>query len=260
MELARGFEGDAVDEAEGTLAGDGGLRVIADDVDGDLTEPFAVEQVGQRNRFDCVVVEAVLLDSHGEVVELGWGCAELSVRCVEEDENDNLVARLLSDELDLTFVIGVSDDDAIETTTLLVDPYVLVSPACVDGRITDPARLDGVPMIGQTPNGCQFAIDNALRELGVVPDYVFRTNDNAAVQAMVRAGMGYAILPNLAVDRFDPGVQISVMEPALPPRVIAIARRRGRTLPPAADRFIELARALCRDLQLPEYRPTSVGA
>ena len=189
MELAGGFECDAVDEAEGTLAGDGGLRVVADDVDGDLSEPFAVEQVGQRDRFDCVVVEAVLLDSQGA-----------------------------------------------------------------------PARLDGVPMIGQTPNGCQFAIDNALRELGVVPDYVFRTNDNAAVQAMVRAGMGYAILPNLAVDRFDPGVQISVMEPALPPRVIAIARRRGRTLPPAADRFIELARALCRDLQLPEYRPTSVGA
>ena len=183
----------------------------------------------------------------------------LSVRCVEEDENDNLVTRLLSDELDLTFLIGVSDDDAIETTTLLVDPYVLVSPS-VDSRIIDPARLDGVPMIGQTPNGCQFAIDTALRNLGVVPDYVFRTNDNAAVQAMVRAGMGYAILPNLAVDRFDPGVQISVMEPALPPRVIAIGRRRGRTLPPAADRFVELARALCADLQLPEYQPTSVGA
>ena len=55
LELTRGFEGDAVDEAEGTLAGDGGLCVVADDIEGDLTEPFAVEQVGQRNHLDWTV-------------------------------------------------------------------------------------------------------------------------------------------------------------------------------------------------------------
>jgi hypothetical protein len=29
-------------------------------------------------------------------------------------------------------------------------------------------------------------------------------------------------------------------------------------LPPAAERFIELARSVCSDLQLPEYQPASV--
>ncbi len=181
----------------------------------------------------------------------------LSVRCVEEDENDDLIARLLSDQLDLTFLIGEPDHDAIETTVLLVDPFVLVSPANVEGRITDPARLGGVAMIGQSPCACQLSIDDALRNLGVTPDYVFRTNDNAAVQAMVRAGMGYAILPHLAVDPTDPGVVISMMEPPIPPRVLVLARRRGRTLPPAAQHFIDMAITVCGDLQLPEYQPTT---
>ena len=146
------------------------------------------------------------------------------------------------------------------TTTLLIDPFVLVSPATVDGRISDPRLLGGVAMIGQSPCACQLSIDAALRDLGVTPDYVFRTNDNAAVQAMVRAGMGYAILPHLAVDPTDPGVVMALMESGIPPRVLVLARRRGRTLPPAAERFIELARSVCRDLQLPEFQPAAVGA
>ncbi len=182
----------------------------------------------------------------------------LSVRCVEEDENEDLIGQLLSDELDLTFLSGEPNDDAIETTTLLVDPFVLVSPAAAADPITDPTLLDGVAMIGQSPCACQLSIEEALRDLGVTPDYVFRTNDNAAVQAMVRAGMGYAILPNLAVDPHDPGVVVSTMNPPITPRVLVLARRRGRTLPPSAERFTELALAVCGDLQLPEYQP--VGA
>lgn len=184
----------------------------------------------------------------------------LTVRCVEEDENDQLVARLLADELDLTFLIGAPDDAAVESVTILVDPFVLVSPAASAAPIVDPSRLGGVAMIGQSPCACQLSIDQALRELGVEPDYVFRTNDNAAVQAMVRAGMGCAILPDLAVDRTDPGVVVSTMEPPIPPRELVLARRKGRTLPPAAERFVELALSVCDGLQLPEYRPLRTGA
>ncbi|MCU1361762.1 MAG: LysR family transcriptional regulator, partial [Ilumatobacteraceae bacterium] len=103
-----------------------------------------------------------------------------------------------------------------------------------------------------SPCACQLVIDVSLRELGVDPDYVFRTNDNAAVQAMVRAGMGRAILPFLAADMHDPGVTVSFMDPPIPPRVIAMARRRGRTLTPAADRFVEIATEVCRSLQQSE--------
>lgn len=179
----------------------------------------------------------------------------LAVRCVEDDENDSLVARLLADELDLTFLIGDPHHPDLHTVALLVDPFVLVTPGNAGAPDTNPAALDGVAMIGQSPCACQLAIDDSLREFGVVPDYVFRSNDNSAVQAMVRAGMGCAILPHLAVDAADPGVVVSQLQPPLPPRIIVLARRRGRTLPPAADRFAELAISVCQALQLPEYEP-----
>ena len=177
----------------------------------------------------------------------------LSVRCMEDDEVDALVNRLLADELDLTFLVGDPGHDDVEVTSLLVDPFVLVSPADGATPVTDASQLGGVAMIGQSPCGCQTVIDNALRGFGVEPDYVFRTNDNAAVQAMVRAGMGCAILPYLAVDMADKGVVVTRLDPQIEPRVLVLARRRGRTLPPAADRFIDLAAAVCADLQLPQF-------
>lgn len=175
----------------------------------------------------------------------------LAVRAIENDENDELVAHLLADELDLSFLVGMPDHDGIEAVPVLVDPFVLVSRTGCE-PVQNPADLHDVAMIGQPACACQVSIDDALRRFGVEPDYVFRSNDNSAVQAMVRAGMGCAIMPNLAVDRNDPGVVVTHLDPPLPPRVVVLARRRGRTLIPAADRFIELAQVVCQGLQLPE--------
>jgi len=179
----------------------------------------------------------------------------LSVRCIESDENDELVAKLLADELDLSFLVGAPDHDGIESIELMRDPFVLVSPATEDQSVVALESLSGAPLIGQSPCFCQLMIDDCLRRHGVEPDYVFRSNDNAAVQAMVRAGMGRAILPFLAVDTNDAGVFVSALEPDVPPRVVTIARRKGRTLIPAAERFVELARTACA--ALPTFDPTS---
>jgi hypothetical protein len=178
----------------------------------------------------------------------------LAVRCEEEDENDVLVGRLLADELDLTFLIGEPDDPAVESVTLLVDPFVLVSPNTGIAPVVDPGRLGGVAMIGQSPCACQLSIDRALRDLGVEPDYVFRTNDNAAVQAMVRAGMGCAILPHLAVDRTDPGVVVSTMDPPMP-RVLVLARRRGERCHPLPSGSSSWRRRCARFCNCPSISP-----
>jgi len=177
----------------------------------------------------------------------------LAVRCVESDLNEELMTQLLDDELDLTFMVGDPGHPGIETVELLVDPFVLVTTA--DGPVGPMAisALAGMAMIGQQPCACQTTIDESLRRCGVEPDYVFRTNDNAAVQAMVKSGMGRAIMPFLAVEEHDPGIALVPIEPPLPPRTIFLARRKGRTLPPAANRFIELAAEVCA--ALPRFEP-----
>ena len=84
--------------------------------------------------------------------------------------------------------------------------------------------------------------------VGVNPDYVFRTNDNGAVVAMVRAGMGMAVMPLLAVDIDDPTIAVRWLDPPVPERRIQLSWPSGRTLSPLAARLIEVARDVCAGL------------
>jgi DNA-binding transcriptional LysR family regulator len=170
---------------------------------------------------------------------------ELEIRLHEADCTDALVRHLLDDELDLVFLIDDGAlDPRLDATFLAVDPYVLLVRAGegpAGGRELLDA-LEGAPLVGQPEdNICQALVERALAAHGVTPTWVFRSIDNGAVQAMVRSGVGRAILPHLAVATEDPGVDLVDLDPAIPPRRIVLARRAGRTLHPAADAFVRIA-------------------
>ena len=169
---------------------------------------------------------------------------DLDITLVERDANEELIAALVEGDLDVSFLVAPVDDDRLETIELRSDPFVVVLAAESEepGPTYPTAALCGRSMVGQMPSSCQDLIDDALIAVGVTPRYVFRSNDNAAVQAMVRAGMGPAVLPLLAVDPGDPGVDVRPLDPPLPPRRILVGVRRARTRAPAVDRFLELAR------------------
>ena len=175
---------------------------------------------------------------------------QLDIRLFEADDHDTIVERVLEGDLDLGFVVGEGFDERLDQVLLLEDPYLLISP-----RSDRPlpatfatGELSGAPLIGEAVSSCQAAIDHGLRMAGVEPSYVFRSNDNGAVQAMVRVGMGRAVLPVLAFDASDPDVVAQELDPPIPPRRISIIRRHARTLPPAADRFVEIASEVCAEL------------
>ena len=182
---------------------------------------------------------------------------KLTIRYREFDSVEDTTAELLAGELDIAFVIG-DDLDALEDvehTLLCVDPFVLISPASItngpapgSAATATIAEIADLPLIGEQRSSCQATLESRLRTYGVDPNYVFRSNDNSAIQAMVRAGMGHAVMPYLAIDPADPGIVVRDLFPALPPRHIGIARRRGRTLVPAAQRFIEIATDVCAQM------------
>jgi DNA-binding transcriptional LysR family regulator len=163
----------------------------------------------------------------------------------QSDDNAELLAGLAADEFDLSFVLGPVRDPRWEVVDLCVDPFVAVVAArdCPIAEGAYPLQLlDNAASVGQDQgDSCQRLIDDGLRDAGVSVRYVFRSNDNSAVQAMVAAGMRVSILPLLAVDLDDPSVHVHPLTPAIPPRRVCLARRRGRTLPPVADRFAALA-------------------
>ena len=179
---------------------------------------------------------------------------DLAITLVEHDLNDDLAEELVAGEIDVTFLQGPYEDSRLDIVDLGFDPYVVVLGAesgfarTVRRARPFPTReLSGVSMVGQNPpSRGRDPIDDQLRAHGVKTRYVFRSNDNGAMQGMVRAGMGPAVMPLLAVDTSDPGIVIKRLDPPLDPRTILIATPKGATPMPAAQRFVRIAKTECR--------------
>jgi DNA-binding transcriptional LysR family regulator len=163
----------------------------------------------------------------------------VEIRLFESDADDELHEQLDSGLLDLCFLVGEVDPARFDSVVLLTDPFVLVArPGEFEpGPVSIPS-LEGRPFIGQQyTSSCQRLNEAGLAAGGLEPQYVFRTNDNTAVAAMVDAGMGVAVLPLLCVDPASTRVRVHPLDPPIPDRVISLAWRRDRTLSPIAEEF-----------------------
>ena len=220
------------------------------DATGEAVERFLAGEVGRIDVGTFQSVSNVLLPAI--VRRLRGEHPDLDIRLFEHEDTDSGAAAVMAGELDLTFAVG-QRGGALESLLLLEDPFVLVAPA---GELPlgpyPTVDLNSAPLVGYPQGGCQQEIDDGLAACGANPTWVFRTNDNGAQLAMVRAGMGWAVMPLLAVDTRDTSVDIRPLTPAVPPRKVCVVWRRDRTLSPVAARMVDIAGDVARDLrQLP---------
>ncbi len=210
-----------------------------DALDADL-ERFRTGEVGRLTIGTFQSTSTALLPLL--VAELRSHFPEIEISGFETDDDDALAERLRRGELDLSFTAGDWGSD-FEQIPLLDDPFVVVArPGQFAPGPVPVSVLAGEPLIGQPPQtACQLANETALRERGLDPNYVFRSGDNTTVTAMVRSGLGVAVLPLLCVEADDPRLALHPVEPSMPDRPIGLAWRAGRTLAPVAERFVELA-------------------
>lgn len=170
---------------------------------------------------------------------------EVEIRAFGSDLDDELEEALERGELDVSFV-AADVTGAYEQRHLFDDPFVVVARP---GQYPDgPVSLNDLidePMVGQRENSCQLMNEAGLRAAGLDPHYVFRTNDNGTVAAMVRAGMGVAVMPLLCVEPEDPRISLHPIVPEMPGRRISLAWRSDRSVSPVTERFIELAIEAC---------------
>lgn len=199
---------------------------------------------GRGGRLACGTFQSVSVQLLPEIVgRLLRESPALQIRVVEEDENEPLLARLRSGELDVAFLAGTVHDPDIDIIELGLDPFVaVVSAASISLDLTayPTLGLSDIGLIGEHRGTAQAFVEDGLRSVGVQPRYLFRTNDNGAIQAMARTGLGPAVMPHLAVDTGDPGVRVLPLEPPIPPRSILLGLPRGAQRTPAADRFAEI--------------------
>jgi DNA-binding transcriptional LysR family regulator len=184
----------------------------------------------------------------GLVARLKAESPDLDIRVEVVDDTEGVVAGLREGRLDVAFVETAVDEPDIVTELVLRDPFVILLPAD-DPTLADigPDRryplelLAERPMIGQGHCSAVQQLEAGLAARGVVPRYVFRTADNGALQAMIRAGIGVSLTPLLAVDESDQGVAVRLPDPPLPLRDVYVARRTGVHAVAAADRLAGLA-------------------
>jgi len=227
------------------------VEALADDLDRFRTGQSGRLTIGTFQSVSSAVLPMVLgrfRVSHPDV----------EVQLFETDRDEELEEYLERGQSEVSFIVGdvaAPEQSGFESRLLLTDPFVLIARP---GQFPPgPVPLDafaGEPLIGQHPNSCQLLNEAGLRAGGLDPSYVFRSNDNGTVAAMVRAGMGVAVMPLLCTEPEDPRTELHPLDPPIPGRHVSIAWRAGRTLSPAASAFVELATAVCAELSEPDER------
>lgn len=164
-------------------------------------------------------------------------------------------------ELDLLFYDGLISDET-EHVLLMEDPYLIVAPPgdLPEGPV--PARkLDGKPMVAWPSTCDQPRLERSLADAGARPRIVFRSAGSETILSMVRAGMGLAVLPWLAIHQVVcrdcgaihgpegwPDLRVHDLDPT-PARAIYLHWPPGRgDESPLAARTIEVAVEVAREL------------
>lgn len=147
-------------------------------------------------------------------------------------------------DLDLLFHDGRIEGD-VEHVKLLDEPYLLVAGAGVfpDGPV-QVELLDDAPMVAWPPTFHQRWLERALAGDGARPRIVFRTTGHETILSMVRAGIGSAVLPWLALHGSDAWsddrLSIHQLRPS-PARTLHLYWPAERTQSPLASRAIDIA-------------------
>lgn len=169
------------------------------------------------------------------------GC---EIRLSEGESDDPRIG-----DLDLLFYDGQVDDD-VDSLKLIDDPYLLVArPGDFPDDQVALKDLDDAAMVAWPATCDQPRLEQEVLKSGARIRIVFRSASNETLLSMVRAGMGFAILPWLALAEAwsDDRLRVHRLRPA-PAREIFLHRPAGRTQSPLAVKATHLAREIAQDL------------
>jgi DNA-binding transcriptional LysR family regulator len=178
-------------------------------------------------------------------------CPQVEVELRESASDFELLALVERGELDLTFCMLPVEEGPFAIAELLADPYVLVVPRAsplADRQRVTIREIAALPLIGFRSCRNDHRIEAQLRARGHKPSVLFRSDDNATVQALVAAGVGAAVMPRLTVDlgnRRTACVDISDM---FPPRLVGVVWHCDREQSDAARTLIAMAQEICEGL------------
>jgi DNA-binding transcriptional LysR family regulator len=166
-----------------------------------------------------------------------------------EGEPEEIAPRLRAGEFDLALLFefdgaGEGIDRGLRRIDLLADPMYLALPdhhPLADApriRLQDLTAESWVQTSATSP--CARHVVRSCHAAGFEPTVSFETDDYQTVQGLVAAGVGVALIPQLALSSLRDDITIRALHPRAPVRTVLAATGRAPGASPAADRMLEV--------------------
>jgi DNA-binding transcriptional LysR family regulator len=162
-----------------------------------------------------------------------------------EGEPEQITPRLRAGELDLALLFefsGSPASDEITRVELLEDPLFLALPRnhALAGkhklRLEDLREEAWVQTSSSSP--CARHVVRSCHAAGFEPRVSFESDDYQTVQGLVAAGVGVALIPELALTVVRADISIRALSPRPPARQVIAATPAGARLLPAAPAML----------------------
>ncbi|MGI8872982.1 MAG: LysR family transcriptional regulator [Egibacteraceae bacterium] len=182
-------------------------------------------------------------------------CPDIELQLLQGDP-DECIPRLRARELELALVYEfeleppLSPD--VEQVALLDDPLHIGLPADHPLARRDRVRLTDLAgerwIQGVRQGSTLQVLPRACALAGFEPNIAFRTDDRVAVEGLVAAGVGVALLPAMTLPTARAGVAVRPLEAKGLFRRVRAALPAGAYRPPAALAMLEVLREVCEGL------------
>jgi len=180
-----------------------------------------------------------------------------------EGEPEAIVGRLRAGELDLALLFEFDGEallsEDVTRTELLEDPMYLALPRehPLAGksrlRLADLAAQAWVQTSSSSP--CARHVVRSCHAAGFEPNVAFESDDYQTVQGLVAAGVGVALIPELALSVVRDDIAIRTLSPAPPVRQVIAATPAGARLVPAAPAMLGVLEEAARHYETQRGRP-----
>jgi DNA-binding transcriptional LysR family regulator len=173
-----------------------------------------------------------------------------------EGEPEEIAPRLRSGDFDVALLFefaGVSEGlgSGLRRIDLLEDPMYLALPK--DHPLADAPRIRLQDLSGESwvqtssASPCARHVVRSCHAAGFEPSVSFETDDYQTVQGLVAAGVGVALIPQLALSGVRDDILIRALHPRAPVRTVTAATGPGRAVAPAAERMLEILGDVSRE-------------
>ena len=171
---------------------------------------------------------------------------DLNIRVLDNSKAE-IAEKVHSGEAEFGITIVTADRWDLEITPLMKEPFVLIcakSHPLATQKSVSWSSLQGEPLVRvSAQTGNRQLIDDALGPRREEMTWRYEVQHVVSAVGLVRAGLGVAVVPQLAVNVADsPGVvAIPLRNPSIS-RILGVVSRRGVPLSPAADELLGLLR------------------